>query len=104
MSCTIDAMSNVLTARATLSDEVLVQVVSGEAVLLDLLSGAYFGLNDTGARFWDLLGRLGSGDLAVSALLEEFDVEEDALRSDMRGLLQELVDAGLVTLGEGAPG
>ena len=97
-------MLDPLTASATLSEEVLVQEVSGEAVLVDLATGTYFGLNETGARFWNLLGRLSRGDLAVRALVQEFEVDEEMLRIDMRRLLQELVSAGLVVLGEDSPG
>lgn len=97
-------MVDLFTARVALSDEVLVQGVFGEAVLLDLATGVYFGLNDTGTRFWHLLGQHSRADLAVRALVQEFDVDEETLRTDMTRLLQELVNAGLVTLHEDASG
>jgi hypothetical protein len=87
-----------LTARAVISDDVLVQEVSGEAVLLDLATETYFGLNPAGARFWTLLGRLGSGARAVSTMAAEFEVSAEELETDMTQFLQHLVAKGLVTL------
>ncbi len=38
-----------------ISEEALFQEVSGETVLLDLVSENYFGLDETGTRVWALL-------------------------------------------------
>ncbi len=94
-------MTDPFTHPAVLGDDVLVQPVSEEAVLLDLASGVYFGLNPSGARFWTLLGELGTGEAAVRAMIAEFEVSAETLRTDMRRLLQDLLERGLVTLGPG---
>ncbi len=91
-------MTDPLEAVAVVSDEVLVQEVSGEAVLLDLATETYFGLNPAGARFWTLLGRLGRGERVVATMVGEFEVSEERLRTDMRQFLRHLVEKGLVTL------
>ena len=44
-----------LAHRASRSEQVLSQDVGGEAVLLDLASEQYFGLNAVGTRIWQLL-------------------------------------------------
>ena len=41
--------------RVHRSGDVVHRLIQGEAVLLDLASGRYFGLNATGAALWELL-------------------------------------------------
>jgi hypothetical protein len=76
--------------------DVLHQEVSGEVVLLDLASEQYFGLDEVGARIWKLLGEgLPVADI-VDTLLGEYEVERARLEADVRALLTELLDAGLI--------
>lgn len=84
-----------LQGRLVVSEDALFQEIGGEAVILDLASSSYFGLNSVGARFWQL-AQDGS-DLAqvCDALLAEFEVERSQLETDLGELLQELRDAGL---------
>ena len=80
------------------SEDVVSRVVDGEAVLLDLASGKYFGLNEVGSRVWEhAKGRITVGDL-VAALTDEFDVDESTLRADLAELLAELSDKKLISL------
>ena len=76
--------------------DVLIQTVVGEAVLLDLRSQKYFGLNEVGTRLWELLQA--NADLAAARdrLLEEFDVESAELERDLDALVERLLAAGLV--------
>lgn len=77
--------------------DVLARVLEGEAVLLDLASGSYFGLNDVGTRAWELLGAPHTLDALVDRLLDEYDVERAVLTADLRRWLEELAARGLVT-------
>jgi len=92
-------MKPTLTDTVTPSPEVLVQEVSGEAVLLDLASETYFGLDEVGARIWQLLREHNSLQAVYDAMLGEYDVEPARLEEDLRTHLAQLADAGLVTLG-----
>ncbi len=80
----------------TRSSEVLFQEVGGEAVLLDLASEQYFGLDPVGTRIWELLD--GSTSLAdvLHTLLQEYDAAEARIGDDLLQLAQSLTDAGLV--------
>jgi PqqD family protein of HPr-rel-A system len=77
--------------------DVLARVLDGEAVLLDLGSGSYFGLNDVGTRAWELLAT--PHDLAelTRRLHAEYDVEPAVLEADLRRWLQELSARGLIS-------
>ena len=76
---------------------VLSESLSGETVLLNISSGMYFGLSPVASRFWQLLREgVGRSD-AQMKLLEEFDVEEEALQGDLDKLLAELEAKKLIT-------
>lgn len=80
----------------TRSSEVLFQEVGGEAVLLDLASEQYFGLNAVGTRIWQLL-EAPSGLADVHRILcSEFEADHARIEGDLLALVGKLRDAGLI--------
>ena len=67
-------------------------------VLLDERSGRYWQLNPTGTLVVRTLLAGGTPRQAITALTEEFDVDESQATQDITVLLEELRSAGLVTL------
>lgn len=83
--------------RFTIATEVLYQQIGDEVVLLHMDSGRYYGLDEVGARFWELMTESdGSPEATISSLLAEFEVDEATLRADLQRLLLELTDANLL--------
>jgi Coenzyme PQQ synthesis protein D (PqqD) len=78
------------------SDQVLFQEVGGEAVLLDLVSEQYFGLNPVGTRVWELLDDTTPLSGVHRTLCAEFDMRKDQIGQDLLALARSLLDAGLV--------
>lgn len=70
--------------------------LAGEEVVLNLLDGVYYGLNDVGARVWALLDSANTPREICDALQEEYDVERDALEDDVLSLLADMTEEGLV--------
>lgn len=70
--------------------------LNGEAAILQLSSGLYFGLDEVGARIWQLLQEPTTPDDVVRDLLEEYEVEASACRADVTNLLAEMIDVGIV--------
>ena len=91
-------MAGSLAARVTVPTDVLVQEVSGETVLLSLETERYYGLNQVGTRMWELLAESGDVKTVFQKLLEEFEVDESTLRSDLTELIEDLVDDGLLSV------
>lgn len=86
-------------------EEVLFQEVSGEAVLLDLASESYFGLDPVGTRIWALLNEDKSMGQVLDALLEEYEVDPGTLEADLEELLDKMLEAGLIQASDrAAPG
>jgi hypothetical protein len=72
------------------------RIVDGEAVILALDGGHYFGLNGVGTRIWMLLHE-GLSEAAICAqVFQEFDAERAELEADVAGFLQDLIAKGLV--------
>jgi len=78
------------------SDDVVAREVGGEMVLLDLVSGTYFGLGAVGGRVWEQLSQ-GEASLAQLAdLIEaEFDAPREVIEQDLAELIGQLVDKQL---------
>ena len=94
-------MTEVSTAsRVTLSEDVLFQELQGSAVLLDLKTGVYFGLDRVGTRIWQLLGERPNVAQDVEAMMSEFDVAAERCAADVIALVRQLEEQGLVAVTE----
>lgn len=89
-----------LAHRLQRSDQVMFQNVGGEAVLLDLASETYFGLNEVGTRIWELLSQHDSLTAVHATLCNEFDAQPAQIERDLLALAAQLAQAGLVTVAE----
>ena len=89
-------MNITLSQQAKPSDDVLFQEVGGEAVLLNLASESYFGLDPVGTRIWVLLTEDAALQRAFDILCDEYEVEPERLQADLLGLVEKLAEAGLV--------
>ncbi|MEO1366670.1 MAG: PqqD family protein [Acidobacteriota bacterium] len=84
--------------RVLVNDDVLFRQLDDEAVLLDLDSQRYFGLDAVGTRLWALLQEDPSLPRARDILLSEFDAGPEVLDGDLKDFLSELLERNLVTL------
>lgn len=89
------AMNNGEAFRA--SEDVVAREVGGEMVLLDLVSGTYFGLGAVGSRVWEQLSQ-GEASLAQLANLieSEFEAPRKQIEQDLAELLGQLAEKKLI--------
>jgi hypothetical protein len=83
-------------SRIAIAPDVLVSEVGDESVLLNLKSESYFGLDEMGTRMYKALTGSESVQAAYDSLLAEYEVEPEVLRRDLSGLIQKLLEHGLV--------
>jgi hypothetical protein len=83
-------------AKVIIPDGVLFREIQGEAVLLNLDSENYFGLDSVGTRFWQVLTNSQTIADAYEILLTEYDVSPEVLMSDINELVSNLVSRGLL--------
>lgn len=88
-----------LDSQVRVSDDAIFRELDGEAVILQLEAGVYFGLDPVGTRLWQLIEEHGSLRPVVDAALSEFDVERGDLERDLLDLVRVLADKQLVTVG-----
>lgn len=91
LDCKISESSLVVATPEQISSD-----LGGEAVILDLKSGIYHGLNEVGARIWKLIEEPKTVKEIEQALLEEYEVEPECCQRDLLALLQNLKAAGLI--------
>jgi hypothetical protein len=86
----------------TPSAQVLFQKVGAEAVLLDLKSEQYFGLDEVGTRIWELLMQHRDLRQVERIMVVEYDAPAEKIAGDLKDLVQKLIDADLLTVDQGA--
>ena len=87
-----------LTDTVTIPTQVMAREVGDETVILNLASGAYFGLDPVGARMWQLMGDGQTLTAICETLLDEYEVTREALEGDILRLTEELRAQGLVSV------
>lgn len=83
-------------SRFTIPDDVVAEVLDGEAVLLNLTSGVYFGLNETGTRVWQLIQTYGDLPTVVRCMADEFAIDAAKVDRDVMQLVQDLLEKRLL--------
>ena len=89
--------------RVIKSPNVLLQDLEGEAVLLNLASGQYYGLDEKSYHMYKTLLASGSVQTAFEALAREYDVEPTRLRTDLDQFTARLLENGLIIDAEDEP-
>jgi len=92
-------MENItLPKTVKISNNVLFQQINNECVLLDMDSEQYYGLDDIGARMWQVLSENSETEKALTQLLTEYDIDEKTLRQDLLNLITELGNVKLISV------
>jgi hypothetical protein len=79
-------------------DDVIFRELQGEAVILNLASSTYYGLDHIGTRIWQLCETHGSLRAVWDAMQQEFDASDDTLRADLLAFVDELLANGLLAV------
>jgi hypothetical protein len=64
--------------------------LAGEAAILSLRNGVYYGLNPIGARIWNLIQEPKSVGELRDAIVAEYEVQPEACERDLLALLADL--------------
>jgi hypothetical protein len=70
--------------------------LGGEVAILDLKVGVYYGLDEVGARVWELIQEPRAVGDVRDILLKEYDVAPERCERDLFALLERLAERGLV--------
>jgi hypothetical protein len=74
--------------------------LAGEAAILNIKSGVYYGLDPVGARIWNLMQEPRAVAEIQDTIVGEYDVEPERCARDLVGLLEKLLAEGLIEVKE----
>jgi hypothetical protein len=97
MSATISEHTVVVTAKDQVSCD-----LAGEAAILNIKNGVYYGLDPVGARIWNLMQQPRSVVEIQRTIVDEYDVEPERCSRDLLGLLEKLLSEGLIEVKDGS--
>ena len=70
--------------------------MNGSAVMMDIATGKYYNLGETGGRIWDLLEQPATLADLIRTLTSEYEVSAEQCKADVLSFLQQLADRGLL--------
>jgi hypothetical protein len=97
MSTTISEQTVVVAAKDQVSCD-----LAGEAAILNIKNGVYYGLDPVGARIWNLMRQPRAVREIQNTLVGEYDVEPERCSRDLLGLLEKLLSEGLIEVKDGS--
>jgi hypothetical protein len=86
------------TSRIVVSPDQLSCDLAGEAAIVNLKNGVYYGLDSVGARIWNLIREPATFGEIRAALVRDYDVEAVRLETDIREFLAQLAEQGLIEI------
>lgn len=87
-----------LTSGIRVKEKVVFRDLKGEAVLLNLETGVYFGLDSVGSRIWNLIQEHESLEKVLGILLEEYEVEKARCQKDLLEILAQMNEKGIIEI------
>lgn len=85
-----------LSSQVQVAPEVVSCDLAGEAAILDMKDGVYYGLDPAGAKIWNLIQKPIILEEVRDKILKEYDVTEEECQADLLELIGQLVENGLV--------
>ncbi len=85
-------------SRAVIPDHVIVRRIADEAVLLNLHTERYYGLDSVGRAMLSQATSSATLADAVEVLLQEYAVEREQMVKDFEAFLNQLLSAGLIEI------
>jgi outer membrane protein assembly factor BamB len=79
------------------SPPVVAETLDGEATIVDLESGTYYALNESGTFVWEELGRGTERDSIPAALADRYGLGKDEAGEAVEALVSELLERKLIS-------
>lgn len=84
------------TGMLSIPGEVVFRDLDGEALLIHMETGFYFGLDEVGATIWKAIEEHRTAQAAVLRLVKEYDAPAERVRGDVEAFVRTLVAMGLL--------
>jgi hypothetical protein len=91
---TLDQSATIVASSEQVSCE-----LAEEVVILNLRNGEYYGLNEVGAKIWNLIQEPRTLDSVVENIMRDYpEVDSEQCAADVREIVEQFIEADLVTL------
>jgi hypothetical protein len=85
-----------LQSRLRIAKDILSHDLDGEAVLLNLKTAVYLGLDPLGTRIWHLISEHGLLQTVLDVLTQEYEVTREECTQDLLSFVQEMQEQQLL--------
>jgi hypothetical protein len=79
-------------------------VIDGEAIIIDLVTGVYYSMQGVGGDIWSMISARRSLGSMLEEIVGTYDVAPDDARRDLGAVLGQLVDEELIQLSSNGDG
>ncbi len=87
-------------STVVVTDDVVSCDLDGEAAILNIEDGVYYGLDPIGAKIWNLIQKPCLLNDVVETIWQEYEVDKEQCKQDILELMEELINNGLVKINE----
>jgi hypothetical protein len=87
-----------LNQKIARSDNFVFNEVDGELVMMNIETGAYASLNETGKSIWTLLDAPKSLSEVVSSLVEEYEIDQATCEKEVLPFVENMLKSEVLTL------
>lgn len=86
--------------KVRISNDILFRELEGEAVLLNIQTGIYFGLDPLGTKIWQLFQKKYSIEEVSKSIRNDYEVDAQSCREDILNFTASLQKNGLIDVYE----
>lgn len=72
--------------------------IGGEAIMMSIEKGAYFGLNPVATRIWDLIEQPKNVAELIQTITDEYEVSAEQAADDVQGFVADMIERGIAQL------
>jgi hypothetical protein len=83
--------------------EIAAKVVDGEAIIINVLTGAYYSMDGVGAVIWSLIESGCSNQQITESIAASYGVSQEHVRADLERLSSRLLEERIVLIVGGSP-
>ena len=87
-----------ITTNITRHPDMLSAEIGGEAVMMSIENGAYFGLNPIATRIWDLIEQPKTIAELIQTITDEYDVSAEQAADDVQEFVADMLERGIAQL------
>lgn len=88
-------MSLDVNQKITRHSDMLSAEIGGEAVMMSIEKGAYFGLNPIATRIWDLIDQPKSIAELIAVISDEYEVSDEQCAADVQEFVADMLARGI---------